>query len=195
MEECRKSVSRLSLESVCTSGYDSAQPDSRTATPSDLHAQFDLPEPGCDDKAGTTCSSSPMGLHNYSSASDCRELHSEGSSCADRLSISLSSSIKLSLNSSTTCRNEPSLRSFKLTQKSHDTRVTGKERDSRRESSHSEGEASLLIHSLKRRSDGWVGPLVRPTDPITSRLKLGRAEAIKQQEVIEVKMQCPSLTS
>ena len=179
VKDCGKTGSQFSLDSVCSSGYDSAQPDSRTATPSDL--QFNLPE--CyDDKLNFSTTGTLM---DFSKCSDPIQMQ-ETSSSADSLSL-FSSSTTLNLYSCATCNDKLPTVSFQSTPKSHDARLIEKELEvNQEEDSNCCDGASQVIYSLKRRSDGWTGPLVKPTDPITSRLKRGRAEAIKRQEVIEV---------
>lgn len=184
LTECGKTGSLLSLDSACSSGYDSAQPDSRTATPSDL--QFGPPEYHGYHFA-TTASGSSVGLCSNCKFSTMADLQvRETSSCANSISL-FSSSTTLSSYSYATNNHLPStLPSFKSTPKSCQTMYTEKERQETE--STCSGGASLVIHTLKRCSDGWTGPLVKPTDPITSRLKLGRSEAIRRQEVIEVNL-------
>ena len=170
-------------DSVCSSGYDSAQPDSRTVTPSDHDLQFGLAKHyGHNFVPATT--PFPEDLCNCnSSASDLQiQLQEACSSYGDSVSL-FSNFTTLSSYTCATCNDQLSLKSFKSTSKSCHTKSTKKERQ---EVESVCDDASLVIHSLKRRSDGWTGPLVKPTDPITSRLKLGRAEAIRRQEIIEV---------
>ena len=174
IRERGKTGSLFSLDSVCSSGYDSAQPDSRTVTPSDL--QFGPPEYHGDNFAVDLC---------QFSTSDPQLQEASLRSCADSLSL-FSNSTTLSSYSCATCNDQLPPTSFKSTPKLCHTKFTEKELEEK-QGSVCDG-ASLVIHSLKRRSDGWTGPLVKPVDPITSQLKLGRAEAIKRQEVIEVNL-------
>lgn len=171
-------------DSVCSSGYDSAQLDSRTVTPSDHDLQFGLPERyGHNFIAATT--PFPEDLCNCnSSASDLQiQLQEACSSYGDSISL-FSNFTTLSSYSCATCNDQLSSSSFNSTPKSRHAKSTKKEKQ---EVESVCDNASLVIHSLKRCSDGWTGPLVKPIDPITSRLKLGRAEAIRRQEIIKVK--------
>lgn len=168
-------------DSVCSSGYDSAQPDSRTVTPSDHDLQFGPPECyGHNFVAATT--PFPEDLCNCNSSASDLQIQEACSSYGDSVSL-FSNFTTLSSYSCATCNDQLSLTSFKSTPKSRHAKSTKKERQ---EIGSVCDDVSLVIHSLKRRSDGWTGPLVKPTDPITSRLKLGRAEAIRRQEVIKV---------
>lgn len=187
--------SHLSLESICSSGYDSSQSDSRTNTPSDLQP-LDVSGPEC---SGLACANfTPSHAHHHiKQLQVCLSLphvHQEAgklqkdntSSCSDRLSICSSSTV-FSCYSCSTCNDRsrmislsPSFSSNFAANESCDTLLDETKSD------FNDSLASQVIHTLKRRSDGWTGPLVKPTDPVLSRLKRGRAEAIRQQEVIEV---------
>ena len=166
--------------SSCSSGYDSAQSDSRTPTPTDLQAH--LPE----------CSARnfvPSHAHHVLptmnlSQPEPHKLHNEVSvSCDDSLSL-CSGCTTFSLHSTAACSDDESSEAFRSTREfeSHESYSDSDDRD---DISLNNSVASVVIHTLKRRSEGWTGPRIK-TDPIISRLRRGREEAIRRQEVIEV---------
>lgn len=183
-----KADSHLSLESVCSSGYDSAQPDSRTATPTDLQAHipefFDdnfIPTPGHHDFP-------PLQLRQPDAA---HKLHDKVSlSCSDSHSL-CSGSTTYSLHSTATVNDTQLSTVFTPIHKCDSRDALSESRTEDHDISLNNSIASVVIHTLKHRSDGWTGPRVKskPIDPIISRLRRGREEAIKRQEVIEVCLQ------
>lgn len=112
------------------------------------------------------------------------QMHSEVSvSYVDSLSL-CSCSTAFSLHPTATCNDEV----FTSTQELETCSVlTESKIDDHDNISLNNSVASVVIHTLKRRSDGWTGPRVK-TDPIISRLRRGREEAIRRQEVIEVSL-------
>ena len=113
----------------------------------------------------------------------CDHNHPEVYAYADSCSLGSSSTTFSLYYSGITCSDRPPSPSFASSPKS---RSLPKERETDEGIQDSYDSGSDVIYSLKRRSDGWTGPLVKQTDPIISRLKRGRAEAIRKQEVIEV---------
>ena len=185
-------VSQLSLDSIYSSGYESTHSESRTATPT-----TDLPNFEESVRSSLASDTQYGGVHlqghahwpwpgaYYDSSQLLRQsshnLHDTASSCTDRDSLGSSSST-FSLQSSVSCFKYDDRPPFSY---ATDIPTLG-EKLCHDEDSTCDSLGSTVIHKLKRRSDGWTGPLVRTDDPITSRLKRGRAEAIKQKEVIEV---------
>ena len=187
-----KASSQLSLESLCSSGYDSAQGDSRTTTPTGLPLD-DLTECLSGNFTPThahrhTTERPGLSLPQLYKESHKTQLEDDAMfSCTDSLSL-CSASTAFSCYSCSSCGNDctPLSSSFRTpTPSASRSQDTLTDTDIEHENSN-DSVASQVIHKLKRRSDGWTGPLVKPTDPILSRLKRGRAEAIRRQEVIEV---------
>lgn len=176
-------LSQLSLDSVYSSGYESIHSESRTATPT-----TDLPS--LEDFSGPydACSLLLNQAHSFihSVAGDFADStivlcspkrHDKRQVCSDNASLS---SCSTTFSSTSYCKQ----RSTSTPSKSQcDSLVESVECI---EENCDSSAAATVIHKLKRRSDGWTGPLVTVDDPITSRLKQGRAEAIRRKEVIDV---------